>query len=196
MNKSTKHINTLERSRALLMQISIIASLLIVLIVFETQSSSFEENIEGFTEINIEIEKYQTNQKNIKPPIPNIINMGLNHTNNKVKLIKNGFEYINLKIDKQAQFIGGEQALRTYLIEQKQYSNEAKKNDIQGRVNVSFIIDENGKVKDVKIIRSIHPLIDIEALRLINAMPDWKPAKANGKQVKSKQILPVMFINS
>ena len=196
MNKNTKHINTLERSRALLMQISIIGSLLIVLIVFETQSSSFEENIEGFTEINIEIEKYQTNQKNIKPPIPNSVNMGSTHTNNKIKLVKNGFEYINFKIDKQAQFIGGEQALRTYLIEQKQYSNEAKKSDIQGRVNVSFIIDKSGKVKDAKVIRSIHPLIDTEALRLINAMPDWKPAEANGKAIKSKQILPVIFINN
>ena len=196
MNKSTKHINTLERSRALLMQISIIASLLIVLIVFETQSSSFEENIEGFTEINIEIEKYQTNKENIKPPIPNSLNMGFTNTNNKVKLVKNGFEYINFKIDKQAKFIGGEQALRIYLIEQKQYSNETKKKDIQGRVNVSFIIDESGKVKDAKVIRSIHPLIDTEALRLINAMPDWKPAETNGKVIKSKQILPVMFINS
>ena len=196
MNKGPKHINTLERSRALLMQISIIASLLIVLIVFETQSPSFKENNEGFTEINIEIEKYQTNKENIKPPIPNNINMGFTNTNNNIKLVKNGFEYINLKIDKQAKFIGGEKALRAYFIEQKQYSNEAKKNDIQGRVNVSFIIDESGKVKDAKVIRSIHPLIDTEALRLINAMPDWKPAETNGKTIESKQILPVIFINN
>ena len=177
------------------MQISIIASLLIMLIIFESRSSRSNTEIAGFTEINIEIEKFNTKQGNIKPPIPNQ-NMGFVHTNNKIRLSENGFESVSFRIDKQAQFIGGDGALRTYLNEQKQYPIEAKKKDIQGRVNVSFIIDENGKVKHAEIIRSIHPLIDTEALRLINAMPDWKPAEAKGKQVESKQIIPVMFINN
>lgn len=196
MNNHIKHINILERSRGLLMQISIIASLLIVLIVFESTSSRIEEDITGFTEINIEISKYTTNPVNIKPPIPNTVNMGFSQTNTNIKLSETGFENVNLKIDKPAQFIGDKKALRKYLIEQKQYPNEAQKKDIQGRVNVSFIIDETGKVKNARVIRSIDPLIDAEALRLINAMPVWKPAEANGKAIKSKQILPIIFINN
>ncbi len=178
------------------MQVSIIASLFIVLIAFESKSSGTEEGTAGYTEINIEIEKYLTNNENIKPPIPNNPDIHNSQTNNNIKLSGNGFEGISFKIDQHAEFIGGDGALRTYLIEQKQYSDEAKKKDIQGRVNISFVIDKNGKVQDPKVIRSIHPLIDTEALRLINTMPDWSPAELKGEPVESKQILPIIFINN
>jgi len=193
MNNNNKHINKLEKGRGLLLQISIIASLLIVLIVFETKSSYIKEETAGFTEINLEIEKQNIKYGDIKPPAPKNLNMSFLNPNN-VETSEYGFENINTEIDKKAQFKGGEKALREYLQNEKHYPEEAKNKNIQGRVNVSFIIDKNGKIKNAKVIRSIHPFIDTEALRLINAMPDWKPAEANGKIIESTQILPVIFI--
>ncbi|MCF6364884.1 MAG: energy transducer TonB [Bacteroidales bacterium] len=194
MNNRKKHINKLEKGRGLLLQISIIASLLIVLIIFETKSSYTKEKPAGFTQINLEIEKQKFKSGDIKPPVPS--KMSFLNTKNNIELSNTERSNLNLNINKQAQFTGGEKALREYFDKEKQYSEEAKKKNIQGRVNVSFIIDESGKIKDAKTIRSIHPLIDTEALRLINAMPDWKPAEANGKPVESKQILPVIFISN
>ena len=73
------------------------------------------------------------------------------------------------------------------------YPKEAVRNGIQGRVLVDFVIDEKGKVRDVKVLKGVDPLLDAEAVRIISASPDWKPGWLRGKKVKSRMSLYVEF---
>lgn len=73
------------------------------------------------------------------------------------------------------------------------YPKEAVRNGIQGRVLVDFIIDEKGKVRDVKVIKSSHPLLDDAAVKVIEASPDWRPARVRGQKVKSELSVNVEF---
>ncbi len=73
------------------------------------------------------------------------------------------------------------------------YPQEAVRQGIQGRVLVDFVIDEKGRVTDVKAAKSTHPLLEAEALRVIKASPDWKPGRVRGKKVKSQISLNVEF---
>ncbi|MBP9997772.1 MAG: TonB family protein [Bacteroidales bacterium] len=73
------------------------------------------------------------------------------------------------------------------------YPQEAVRDGIQGRVQVDFIIDKKGKVRDVKVIRGVDPLLDDEAVRVISASPDWKPGRVRGEKVNTEMSLYVEF---
>lgn len=73
------------------------------------------------------------------------------------------------------------------------YPQYAIDNGIRGRVQVSFVIDEKGKVRDVRVVKGVHPSLDEEAVRVIEASPDWKPGKLGGKPVRSQLTLNVEF---
>lgn len=73
------------------------------------------------------------------------------------------------------------------------YPREAVEAGVQGRVLVDFVIDERGKVRDVKVIRGVSDALDAEAVRVISASPDWKPARVRGKKVKCEMSLYVDF---
>ena len=77
----------------------------------------------------------------------------------------------------------------TYL----RYPAKAVEEGIQGRVLVDFIIDENGEVTDVRVLRGVHPLLDEEAVRVVSASPKWKPGKVRGKKVKSEISMYIEF---
>ncbi len=77
----------------------------------------------------------------------------------------------------------------TYL----RYPQYAIDNGIRGRVQVSFVIDEKGKVRDVQVVKGVHPSLDNEAIRVIEASPDWKPGLMGGKPVRSQLSLYVEF---
>ena len=102
-------------------------------------------------------------------------------------------DQVYIIVDGMPVFPGGETALRQYITENIRYPEMAKKNDIQGTVYLSFITDKKGKVTDVKIIRSVDPLLDEEALRLVKNLPDWKPGKKDGKFVKVSHSIPIKF---
>ena len=73
------------------------------------------------------------------------------------------------------------------------YPKDAQENNIEGRVTVKFVVTENGSVKDAMVTRSVHPSLDAEALRVVNAMPRWKPGSQNGKAVNVYFNLPINF---
>lgn len=83
--------------------------------------------------------------------------------------------------------------LNQWLAENMKYPSEAVKNKEQGHVVVQFIISEEGEVMEPKIIRSVSPSLDKEALRVVSSMPKWNPGKANGKPVSVRYMLPVSF---
>ena len=74
-----------------------------------------------------------------------------------------------------------------------QYPQEAKENKIQGRVTVSFVVEKDGTLTDVKVIGNPYKYISEEAVRVVKAMPKWNPAKIKGKIVRSRFRLPVNF---
>nr|WP_302828811.1 energy transducer TonB [uncultured Bacteroides sp.] len=87
---------------------------------------------------------------------------------------------------------GGIAGLMRYLAKHTKYPNISERN-IQGRVRVQFVVDKDGSIHDAKILKSVHPLLDKEALRVVKSMPPWKPGMQRGIAVKVKYIIPVTF---
>lgn len=95
--------------------------------------------------------------------------------------------------DKEPQFPGGFDAMVKYLLENVKYPEHAKKDGIQGKVLVSFTVTKTGKIKDAKVTQPVNKLLDAEALRVVNSMPDWIPGEVDGKIVDAEMTLPIQF---
>lgn len=91
------------------------------------------------------------------------------------------------------QFPGGTDAMVKFLRENLIYPIECENNGIQGRVVAQFVVDSVGEIRDVEITNSAHPLLDEEAIRLINIMPSWIPGKVDGMSVSVRYTLPINF---
>ena len=96
-------------------------------------------------------------------------------------------------VEVMPQFPGGQIAMLKYIMENMKYPEQAVKEGIQGRVTVRFIVEKDGSISDVKPVLSVHPLLNKEAVRVVKSMPKWTPGKQNGKPVRVRFNLPVMF---
>lgn len=96
-------------------------------------------------------------------------------------------------VEEAAQFPGGQTEMLKYLQTNLQYPEEAKANDVHGRVIVSFIVEKDGSLSNVKVMKSLGSGCDEEAIRLVNSMPKWKPGKNGGKEVRARITIPVSF---
>ena len=96
-------------------------------------------------------------------------------------------------VEVMPQFPGGQIAMLQYLMKNIKYPEQAMKEGIQGRVTVRFIVEKDGSISDVKPVLSVHPLLNKEAVRVVKSMPKWSPGKHNGKPVRVRFNLPVMF---
>lgn len=96
-------------------------------------------------------------------------------------------------VEEMPSFPGGDEAMMAWIAGNLKYPAEALKNKIEGVVIVRFAVSETGKVKDAQVVRSSDPLLDAEALRIVNGMPDWKPGRQSGKPVEVWYSLPVKF---
>lgn len=92
----------------------------------------------------------------------------------------------------QPQFPGGEDKMNEWLSENLRYPPYAKENEIQGKVVVRFVVDKNGEIGKIEIIKSMK-VFDEEVLRVVKSMPKWKPGKQNGRSVPVWFVLPVVF---
>ena len=90
-------------------------------------------------------------------------------------------------------FPGGQTALAQYIASHLKYPTVAQENGIQGRVFVSFVVGEDGYVEDVRVIKGVEPMLDKEALRVIQSLPRWTPGNQQGKPVRVKYTVPVTF---
>ncbi len=94
-----------------------------------------------------------------------------------------------------AQFVGGQAGLAKYLMRNLKYPPEAARERAQGKVFVTFVIDPQGQVQEARVIRSVHPALDAEALRIVRASSgQWVPAQERGRLVKSRFNLPISFV--
>lgn len=96
-------------------------------------------------------------------------------------------------VEVNAGFPGGDAACYEWLAKNIHYPEDCKTQGIQGRVMVQFVINKDGSISDAKVLRSPHASLSEEALRCVNAMPKWTPAKVKGKTVRSRFNLPVSF---
>lgn len=96
-------------------------------------------------------------------------------------------------VEKMPQFPGGTGKLFEFLSMNVKYPAEAEKNDVQGRVIVTFVVEKDGEVSNAKVVKSVNPALDAEALRVINAMPKWTPGMQGGEPVRVKYTVPVTF---
>ena len=96
-------------------------------------------------------------------------------------------------VEKQPEFQGGTAGLMKFLSENINYPKEAKEKGIQGRVILNFVVEKDGSVSDVKIVRGQDPLLDAEATRVIPLMPNWTPGLQKGERVRVRYTLPVVF---
>lgn len=113
-------------------------------------------------------------------------------TTNAVKK-KVAEEEIFTNVEKNPEFPGGAKELFKFLSKNIKYPKDCKKKGIQGNVVVQFVVDTDGSITDVTIIKKVHPSLDEEAIRVAKAMPKWIPGMNNGKNVKVKFILPINF---
>jgi TonB family protein len=92
------------------------------------------------------------------------------------------------------QYPGGNYAIENYINNHIRYPRPNLHNNIQGRTNVSFIVNENGKITDAHIVgRKLGYGLDEEAVRIVSSMPYWKPGTVRGRAVKSRITLPITF---
>ena len=95
--------------------------------------------------------------------------------------------------EEMPSFPGGEKALMQYIKDNTYYPEEMCEGAAQGRVMVGFVINEDGSISDVKVLRSLTPELDEVAVKIVKGMPKWNPGKQNGKAVKTKYTVPVSF---
>ena len=96
-------------------------------------------------------------------------------------------------VEVMPEFPGGQEALLQFLAKTVKYPVIAQENGIQGRVTASFIVEKDGSVTDIEVIRGVDPSLDKEAIRVLSTMPKWTPGKQRGQDVAVKYTVPVTF---
>lgn len=96
-------------------------------------------------------------------------------------------------VEEMPHFPGGPAALQAFLSSNTKYPVVAQENGVQGRVSVSFVVERDGSITDVRVVRSVDPSLDREASRVVRSMPRWSPGKQNGSTVRVKYTVPVVF---
>jgi len=98
-----------------------------------------------------------------------------------------------IMVEEMPEFPGGVIALRKWIKSNVKYPESARREKITGRVYIGFVINREGQVEDCKVLRSIDPALDREALNVIKSMPRWKPGKQKGESVKVSYTFPINF---
>lgn len=97
-------------------------------------------------------------------------------------------------VEEMPEFPGGEGELQKYLASSVRYPVIAQENGIQGRVYIQFVINQRGEVTNVTILRGVDPSLDREAVRVVEAMPKWKPGKQRNRPVRVSYTVPINFV--
>ena len=98
-----------------------------------------------------------------------------------------------LQVEQKPEFPGGMVALMKYIHENIKYPTDCKKEGIQGRVIVQFVVNKDGSISEANVIKPVNPQLDAEALRVVYTMPNWIPGKQKGKCVRVRFTLPIIF---
>jgi len=205
---------SLERKRILFLQIGFLIALSVVLIAFEWKS--YEKgnynlgnlNLEDLEEEIIPITRQEVKPPPPPPPPPEIIEIvkddqeieneiEIDDTESDedevIDIEEDDDEEFFMVVENMPQFPGGDLGLMKYIQKHVKYPAIAKEYNITGKVYVSFIVDRQGKVTNVKIVRGVDKNLDAEALRVVKSLPKYKPGKQRGKAVRVMFTIPINF---
>lgn len=140
-----------------------------------------EEKVETRIEINTEDDANKRQMDTYVPPPP---------PKPKVEEVT---EEIFVVVEVQPEFPGGNTAMMKFLSDNIKYPVIAQENGIQGRVITNFVVERDGSITDVQVVRGVDPSLDKEAVRVIQSMPRWKPGQQRGSAVRVRFTLPVVF---
>jgi len=101
--------------------------------------------------------------------------------------------YNSAGIEVQPEFPGGNKILFAFISKNFRYTDEMKENELKGRVVASFVVEKDGTLSDIKVIRSIGYGTEDEVLRILKSMPKWIPGEQNGKKVRCSYVIPIMI---
>ncbi len=212
----------LEKNRMLFFQIGLVLAILLVIAVLEwstRQGSSVKYSNIVNLDMEVEFLPIRIDSSEIKPPPPrDSAPTELIITNNYQTLDPARFQEFNSPIaffnymsvntenqlliyeekiynntEIQPEFSGGQKKLLEFIFQNMIYPEQARKNNVQGKVYVKFVITAEGEVVNPVILRGITPELDAEALRIVKKFPRWKPAKIRNKTVSTWYILPIIF---
>lgn len=96
-------------------------------------------------------------------------------------------------VEQMPEYPGGMSALLDFLMQNVKYPEDAEKQKIEGRVIATFIVETDGSVSNVKVVKPVFPSLDAEAIRVLSAMPKWVPGKQSGKVIRVKYTVPISF---
>src|SRR5687768_10148095 len=97
------------------------------------------------------------------------------------------------QVDKEPAFDGGQEQFKLYLQRNIKYPKESKKNGVEGRVFTQFVVEANGEITNIKILKGLDEYCDEEAVRILSKMPKWTPGQKNGRNVRTYFNLPLKF---
>ena len=140
-----------------------------------------EEKVETKLEIKTEDDQSQRQMQTYVPPPP---------PKPKQEEVT---EEIFVVVEDQPLFPGGNAAMMKFLSDNIKYPVIAQENNIQGRVICNFVVEKDGSITDVQVVRGVDPSLDREAVRVIQQMPRWKHGKQRGQAVRVRFTLPVVF---
>ncbi|MGI6319393.1 MAG: energy transducer TonB [Bacteroidales bacterium] len=220
LEKKTERAN-LENKKSIYFQFGLVVAMALVFLGFEWKSYERVIEIEEVvqTEVIEEIEIIQTARNEPPPPPPpQVVTTLLNIVDNTV-VIDNDWEidaeadddweydYVEIEeeeevveaeiftiVEENPDFPGGEEARMKYLQENIKYPQMARESGIQGTVYATFVVEPDGRITNVGILRGIGGGCDEEAIRVIRNMPRWKPGKQRSKAVRVQFNMPIRFV--
>jgi periplasmic protein TonB len=111
----------------------------------------------------------------------------------KAVVVEEDEDKIFTVVEQTAEFPGGMAEMYKFLGKNLRYPGSARRMGVNGKAFVQFVVDREGRISDIEIIKSLSPDCDKEAIRVVQLMPPWKSARQNGRNVKSKFVLPITF---
>ena len=96
-------------------------------------------------------------------------------------------------VEQMPEYPGGIQALFEYLSQNVKYPVDAEKQKVEGRVIATFVVETDGSISSIEVVKPAFPSLDAEAIRVLSGMPKWTPGKQSGKEVRVKYTVPINF---
>ncbi len=203
----------LEKKRAFFLQIGLVVTLLLVFAAFEYKSyekSAYDLgalNLDDLEEEIIPITKQEVKPPPPPPPPPEIIEIvedeveieeeleieDTESDEDEIIIEEEDDDEFFMVVENMPEFPGGDLGLMKYIQKNVRYPAIAKEYNITGKVYVSFIVDKQGKVTNVKVVRGVDKNLDAEAVRVVKSLPKYKPGKQRGKAVRVMFTIPINF---
>lgn len=136
--------------------------------------------------------KYEEGTIPVTIPVVSFVDKQISESNENIPIDPNDTKIYDV-VEQMPSFPGGMGALMSWLSQNIKYPVEAADNGIQGRVMTQFVVEKDGSITDVKVTKSVDPLLDSEAVRVVGSMPRWIPGKHNGLAVRVSYTFPVTF---